>query len=47
VLGVRIELLVGHLFEMPLPQPEKRLLAIVEMFSRVLLFEAIQLHVPI
>lgn len=30
VLGVRIGLLAGRLFEMPLPQPEKRLLAIAE-----------------
>lgn len=30
VLGVRIGLLAGHLLEMPLPQPEKRLLAIAE-----------------
>lgn len=30
VLGVRIGLLAGHLLEIPLPQPEKRLLAISE-----------------
>ena len=30
VLGVRTGLLAGRLFEMPLPQPEKRLLAISE-----------------
>lgn len=30
VLGVRIGLLAGHLLEIPLPQPEKRLLAIAE-----------------
>lgn len=30
VLGVRIGLLAGHLLNLPLPQPEKRLLAIVE-----------------
>ena len=30
VLGVRIGLLAGRLFEMPLPQPEKRLIAIAE-----------------
>ena len=30
VLGVRIGLLAGRLFEMPLPQPEKRLVAIAE-----------------
>ncbi len=30
VLGVRIGLLAGRLFEMPLPQPDKRLLAIAE-----------------
>lgn len=30
VLGVRIGLLAGHLLEIPLPQPEKRLLAITE-----------------
>lgn len=30
VLGVRIGLLAGRIFEMPLPQPEKRLLAITE-----------------
>lgn len=30
VLGVRIGLLAGHLLEIPLPQPEKRLLTIVE-----------------
>lgn len=30
VLGVRIGLLAGHILEMPLPQPEKRLLAIAE-----------------
>lgn len=29
-LGVRIGLLAGRLFEMPLPQPEKRLVAIAE-----------------
>ena len=30
VLGVRIGLLAGHVLEIPLPQPEKRLLAIAE-----------------
>jgi formylmethanofuran dehydrogenase subunit E len=30
VLGVRMGILAGHLLEMPLPQPEKRLLAIAE-----------------
>lgn len=30
VLGVRIGLLAGYLFDVPLPQPEKRLLAIAE-----------------
>jgi formylmethanofuran dehydrogenase subunit E len=30
VLGVRVGLLAGHLLEIPLPQPEKRLLAIAE-----------------
>jgi len=30
VLGVRMGLLAGHLLEIPLPQPEKRLLAIAE-----------------
>jgi formylmethanofuran dehydrogenase subunit E len=30
VLGVRIGLLAGRAFETPLPQPEKRLLAIAE-----------------
>lgn len=30
MLGVRIGLLAGRVLEMPLPQPEKRLLAIVE-----------------
>lgn len=30
VLGARIGLLAGHLLNLPLPQPEKRLLAIVE-----------------
>ncbi len=30
VLGVRIGLLAGHLLNLPLPQPEKRLLAIAE-----------------
>ena len=30
VLGVRIGLLAGHLFEIPMPQSEKRLIAIAE-----------------
>jgi len=30
VLGVRMGLLAGHILEIPLPQPEKRLLAIAE-----------------
>ena len=30
VLGVRIGLLAGHLLDLPLPQPDKRLLAIAE-----------------